>query len=134
MSAPYLKAIVSSQICIGYAFYLYWSDFCIGYGLWRNAFFNAFLIIEQTYLNIKQKLCNQNGWKELPHKYHCIHLGKFIWFLLGSFLRNTCEYFSFFDLKHSLPNGRLFEIVRCHYLNLVIFLSILGLLFCLLQI
>ena len=132
MSALYLTAKVSSQILywICLLFTLVW--FLHWIGVVTKRFFNAFLIIEHILMiwrreyslksytlyfycktkmwcsNIfqhkaKLKLCNQIGWKLLSNKCYCIYPDKFIWFVLGSFLENSVNIFSYFDLKHGLP-------------------------------
>ena len=35
------------------------------------------------------RICNQDGWKLLSDKCYCIYLGKFIWFVLSSFLETS---------------------------------------------
>ena len=79
------------------------------------------------------EFCNQNGWKWLSNKYYCIYFGKFIWFVLGSFLKNSVNVFHVLILNTvCLKKCWLNRVIaECYYVNLLIFLTILGSLVCL---
>ena len=73
------------------------------------------------------EFCIQNGWKYLSNKGYCIYLRKFICFVLGSFLENPLNIFHILILNTvCLKKRSLIRVIaEWHYVNLLIFLTIL---------
>ena len=88
----------------------------------------------QTYFSIKQRqnFVIKTDGNSCQISATVFTFGKFIWFVLGSFLENPVNIFHISILNTvCLKKGSLIQVIaECHYVNLFIFLITLGSLIC----
>ena len=72
----------------------------------------------QNFVIKTDEISSQKVLLYLPQQNHVVRIRQFP--------RKSCEFFSHFDLKHSLPYKIFTLIAGCYYVNLLIFLTILG--------